>query len=77
MGQVLGAIISAIGGPLGVAPAAVANELGIPLSGGLIGDLLGIGGANKEKPAAASVAWKPMQLGSGCFEAGEPWDEIA
>ena len=76
MGNVVASLINVVGGPLGVIGAAGANAIGIPLSGGLIGDLLGIG-PNKEKPAAASVAWKPLRRDSGCFEAGEPWDEIA
>lgn len=43
MGGIVGSIIGFLGGPLGVLPALVLNAVGIHISGGLIGDLLGIG----------------------------------
>lgn len=49
MGGTLTSIIGALGGPFGVGGALVLNRVGIPVSGGILGDLLGIG-PKKPKP---------------------------
>ncbi|NJM51593.1 MAG: hypothetical protein HC843_12585 [Sphingomonadales bacterium] len=41
--------VSVLGGPLGVLPAAALNAVGIPISGGIIGDLLGIGPVSRSE----------------------------
>lgn len=52
MPQVALQIVQTLGGPLGVLPAAGLNAIGIPISGGLIGDLLGIGPGRPKVPAS-------------------------
>lgn len=50
MPQLAGSLIGALGGPFGVAPAAVLNSVGIHVSGGLLGDLLGINPKGPKPP---------------------------
>jgi hypothetical protein len=54
-------VIGALGGPLGLLPAAGLNAVGIPMSGGLIGDLLGIGPKEKAQDRQASIT--TVQIG--------------
>lgn len=73
------AISGTLVGALGSAGATIATGLTTALSvAGLqsLGGVLGLG-PSIDKPAAASVAWKPPRSGTKTFEAGDTWEGVA